>query len=102
MDGWNLARVQKTSLNTLRADTEHFSCMAYTVDVVLIKTRINFAGHLCLVTELFLSNEIYDLSTGSDRFLLISQQAENRCSGLRLQNSPHVFPYNLFQFCQPA
>lgn len=79
-----------------------FSFMAYADDAALIESRINFRRHLCFVTDLFLPNVIYDLSTGSNRFFLIRQQDENRCSGLRLQNSPHVFPYNLFQFCQPA
>lgn len=76
--------------------------MSYSDYAALIKPRMKFTAHLYFVTDLYLPSVIYDLSTRSKRFMLISQQAENGCSWLRLQNSPHVFPPNPIQFCQPA
>lgn len=76
--------------------------MSYSDYTALIKPRMKFTVHLYFVTDLYLPSVIYDLSTRSKRFMLISQQAENGCSWLRLQNSPHVFPPNPIQFCQPA
>lgn len=86
----------------IACETRHPSGTACSTDVALIKTKMIFAGHLWLVTGLFLHDALCVGRTGSGVLRLVSGASENRCCQGEVTESfscvhlaPHVFLHKL-------